>query len=136
MNPFTLAEPVAYRIGEPCAHPGCLSHISHPCEGCGRIGGYPPEYVGLSLGTAYELQQKGLIAIPKAALDDLLKKATSFRDVKPVKLTDADYPTGFTLTMAHGVEVKFEFQKGMAFGVDYERSADNERVVIYLTRLT
>ena len=25
--------------GEPCGHPGCLSHISHPCEGCGRIGG-------------------------------------------------------------------------------------------------
>lgn len=27
------------RDGEPCNHPGCLSHISHPCEGCGRIGG-------------------------------------------------------------------------------------------------
>lgn len=25
--------------GTPCAHPGCLSHISHPCDGCGRIGG-------------------------------------------------------------------------------------------------
>lgn len=24
---------------EPCSHPGCLSHISHPCEGCGRVGG-------------------------------------------------------------------------------------------------
>lgn len=27
------------RPGEPCGHPGCLSHISHPCEGCGRVGG-------------------------------------------------------------------------------------------------
>ena len=27
------------RDGDPCDHPGCLSHISHPCEGCGRIGG-------------------------------------------------------------------------------------------------
>lgn len=27
------------REGEACGHPGCLSHISHPCEGCGRIGG-------------------------------------------------------------------------------------------------
>lgn len=27
--------------GEPCSHPGCLSHISHPCDGCGRIGGMP-----------------------------------------------------------------------------------------------
>ncbi len=25
--------------GEPCGHPGCLNHITHPCEGCGRIGG-------------------------------------------------------------------------------------------------
>ena len=27
------------RDGEPCGHTGCLAHISHPCEGCGRIGG-------------------------------------------------------------------------------------------------
>lgn len=25
--------------GEPCYHPGCLSHVTHPCEGCGRIAG-------------------------------------------------------------------------------------------------
>lgn len=31
--------PFLLRDGEPCEHPGCLSHISHPCEGCGRIGG-------------------------------------------------------------------------------------------------
>lgn len=30
--------------GEPCKHPGCLSHITHPCEGCGRIGGYNIDY--------------------------------------------------------------------------------------------
>ena len=27
--------------GIPCEHPGCLSHVSHPCEGCGRILGVP-----------------------------------------------------------------------------------------------
>ena len=27
--------------GEPCSHAGCLSHVSHPCEGCGRIAGKP-----------------------------------------------------------------------------------------------
>jgi hypothetical protein len=26
--------------GVPCEHPGCLSHLSHPCEGCGRTGGF------------------------------------------------------------------------------------------------
>jgi hypothetical protein len=25
--------------GEACSHKGCLSHISHPCEACGRIAG-------------------------------------------------------------------------------------------------
>lgn len=25
--------------GGPCSHPGCLSHRTHPCEGCGRVGG-------------------------------------------------------------------------------------------------
>lgn len=25
--------------GEACDHPGCLSHVTHPCEGCGRVAG-------------------------------------------------------------------------------------------------
>lgn len=25
--------------GLPCSHAGCLSHVSHACEGCGRIRG-------------------------------------------------------------------------------------------------
>jgi hypothetical protein len=25
--------------GVPCSHPGCLSHVTRPCQGCGRIGG-------------------------------------------------------------------------------------------------
>jgi hypothetical protein len=25
--------------GQPCEHKGCLSHVSHPCEGCGRVAG-------------------------------------------------------------------------------------------------
>jgi len=27
-----------YKDGEPCGHIGCAKHITHPCEGCGRIG--------------------------------------------------------------------------------------------------
>lgn len=23
---------------QPCGHPGCCAHRTHPCEGCGRIG--------------------------------------------------------------------------------------------------
>lgn len=34
-----LFRPKNLKDGEPCGHPGCLHHITHPCEGCGRIGG-------------------------------------------------------------------------------------------------
>jgi len=33
--------PAQYRPGEPCSHPGCMSHVTHPCEGCGRQWGQP-----------------------------------------------------------------------------------------------
>ena len=33
-----LGEQERLRDGVPCGHPGCLSHRSHPCEGCGRVG--------------------------------------------------------------------------------------------------
>jgi len=32
------------RDGEPCSHPGCLKHLTHPCEGCGRVGGRSNSY--------------------------------------------------------------------------------------------
>lgn len=30
------------KSGESCGHPGCLHHVSHPCECCGRIAGKTP----------------------------------------------------------------------------------------------
>ena len=30
------------RRTEPCSHPGCFSHVSHPCEGCGYQAGRLP----------------------------------------------------------------------------------------------
>jgi hypothetical protein len=30
---------IKYNDGVPCGHPGCLNHVTHPCEGCGRVGG-------------------------------------------------------------------------------------------------
>jgi hypothetical protein len=35
----THIQEATYSPGEPCRHPGCLSHVTHPCEGCGRIAG-------------------------------------------------------------------------------------------------
>ncbi len=35
---------MSYQDGESCGHPGCLSHTTHPCEGCGRIAGKSHSY--------------------------------------------------------------------------------------------
>lgn len=36
------------RNGQPCGHAGCLSHVSHPCEGCGRQRGVGDIWVNTS----------------------------------------------------------------------------------------
>lgn len=38
-----------YGDGQPCNHPGCMAHISHPCEGCGRRG---------AIGEVYEVVEE------------------------------------------------------------------------------
>lgn len=46
--------------GEPCRHRSCLAHISHPCEGCGRIGGrtlplvFDDRWLGFVRGTGWD----------------------------------------------------------------------------------
>jgi hypothetical protein len=35
---------ILFNDGEPCNHIGCRSHISHPCEGCGRIAARGVKY--------------------------------------------------------------------------------------------
>lgn len=34
-----LEEAFSLRDGVPCRHPGCPHHVTHPCDGCGRVGG-------------------------------------------------------------------------------------------------
>lgn len=38
-EPWTDEELKALNEAEPCDHPGCMSHVSHPCEGCGKKWG-------------------------------------------------------------------------------------------------
>lgn len=44
--------------GEPCNHPGCLSHVSHPCEGCGRVAGR--RLTSDELESLYDIQREDL----------------------------------------------------------------------------
>lgn len=48
-----------FRTGEPCNHPGCMAHVSHPCEVCGRL------QAGLK-----EIDMK-YVKIPQSELDKL-----------------------------------------------------------------
>ncbi len=34
----------ATTISDPCRHKGCHSHLTHPCEGCGRVAGQPSRH--------------------------------------------------------------------------------------------
>lgn len=44
-----------YEDGKSCGHPGCLNHVSHPCEGCGRIAGWNKSlHIKVDLKTAFE----------------------------------------------------------------------------------
>lgn len=45
--PWELYMRVKYKDGQPCSHRGCMAHISHPCEGCGRMGARGTVYEGL-----------------------------------------------------------------------------------------
>lgn len=40
MAEITMTLPLpAHKDGKPCSHTGCLNHVTHSCEGCGRIVG-------------------------------------------------------------------------------------------------
>jgi hypothetical protein len=34
-----LIDEMIGEIRKPCEHTGCYNHITHPCEGCGRVRG-------------------------------------------------------------------------------------------------
>ncbi|CAM5998724.1 unnamed protein product [Sphagnum balticum] len=46
--------------GVSCGHAGCLSHVSHPCEGCGRVGGYRRQDGGIGDEIDYADQERYL----------------------------------------------------------------------------
>jgi len=45
---YTCPECKGVKVYPPCNHTGCYNHISHPCEGCGRIVGKCPTCDGAS----------------------------------------------------------------------------------------
>ena len=45
----------------PCDHPGCASHVSHPCEKCGRQWGPREEAPEPTIGGALEQFAEGAV---------------------------------------------------------------------------
>lgn len=65
---------IKYDNGQICEHKGCLSHISHPCEECGRIGGE---------GIVYELstEEKRIIDLFSEVGETQIMTADEIKDV-------------------------------------------------------
>jgi hypothetical protein len=68
--------------GEPCGHKGCLQHLSHPCEGCGKIQGEgvfydpsDPDYFDAYFGDRHVVSYADMPNNP-AVLTSLHKQAT------------------------------------------------------------
>lgn len=68
------------RDGEPCDHKGCLNHMSHPCEGCGRIGGK-----GLSYGTNIGSKDKTLYSLICSGCGTVLYTSDNEEEVEKKK---------------------------------------------------
>lgn len=49
---------ILFQDGEPCHHFGCRAHISHPCEGCGRIAARGIKYKNPFLDDVVGYNQK------------------------------------------------------------------------------
>lgn len=43
-NAIIRAKGLSLADGVPCDHVGCLHHVTHECEGCGRIAGRYPDW--------------------------------------------------------------------------------------------
>lgn len=84
--------------GKACAHPGCLHHFSHPCEGCGRIAGRAPTPIEekiLARCSTIERERDGLAA--------RLRRATIQNRRLTCVYCGQAYPTG---TPASGKDVE------------------------------
>ena len=70
--------------GEPCNHPGCLSHSSHPCEGCGRIQGRKPPVLSFNPPLASLVAAEALCGIAPSwaerEVDRLLSRVKELTD--------------------------------------------------------
>ena len=59
----------------PCTHTSCHNHKSHPCENCGRIGGY--YYLGSLADLAFRLRDEaGVIGNMHKGIKMVCKKAS------------------------------------------------------------
>ena len=72
--------------GIPCSHPGCLNHISHPCERCGRIGGKAMnsnqefhEMIGKRCSRCNEIKSLFSFYLDKRSKDGLMSACKSCR---------------------------------------------------------
>jgi hypothetical protein len=83
--------------GQPCDHAGCLSHITHPCEGCNRVAGVPLHEINphtLEPGSPLRiLVAKALMAAHAAAFDEWSKKPRDEKYAPKPSMWELSLPT-------------------------------------------
>ena len=80
--------------GIPCNHKGCLKHITHPCETCGRIGGQYilPHHVEVPIQDIYNLEKARLELMRMLEATEMLNMATMRSVTNPIwKITHTKY---------------------------------------------
>ena len=61
---------ILFQDGEPCKHYGCMNHVTHPCEGCHRIGARGVVYENMFSGYKYyQNDETGTTVKTKKVLD-------------------------------------------------------------------
>jgi hypothetical protein len=128
--------------GGPCAHPGCFSHVSHRCEGCGRIGGLKFPHCHRNIGEYIKPlgRIKKILEVPCCVQSiqheiwlDIMPKHIpdyipfwfnrNFSKPIPIKCENC-YGKGYTIPVAdfesaHYVSGKSECQECGGDGIDY-----------------
>jgi len=84
----------------PCQHPGCLSHASHPCEGCGRLGGlYPTQAEWVEVGSVKAEKASDPIWIRGKGMALYLKGVLVSRGPRIDSQMGLPEPTGLLISM-------------------------------------
>jgi hypothetical protein len=116
-------------FNEPCDHPGCKSHVSHPCEGCGRRWGVPMDIPGIELPKEILAALDAAKELPGQFLEDLLKRGI---DKLAMMYGETEAPCKEEVTIDQAARAKVVIEYDLGDGQEarrvYELKPENVQV--------